>query len=139
MRENQLIEVAGTDDYVSRGAHKLNAALDAFGIPVEGRIALDAGISTGGFTQVLLERGAARVIGVDVGHGQLSPLLATEERLTLVEGFNVRDMTSVVAGRGIRHHRSTRPGGGRPLVHLASAGAAGARRAQPSTTPISCC
>ncbi|WP_167756938.1 TlyA family RNA methyltransferase [Leifsonia flava] len=99
VRENQLIEVAGTDDYVSRGAHKLNAALDAFGLSAEGRIALDAGISTGGFTQVLLERGAARVIGIDVGHGQLSPLLATEERLALVEGFNVRDMSpSSLAG-----------------------------------------
>ena len=65
-----------TDHYVSRGAHKLIAALDAFEVPVAGRTVLDAGASTGGFSQVLLERGAAQVIAVDVGHGQLAPELA---------------------------------------------------------------
>ncbi|MGO7983933.1 SAM-dependent methyltransferase, partial [Rhizobium johnstonii] len=62
-------------NYVSRGAHKLIAALDEFHVEVDGRIALDAGASTGGFSQVLLERGAALVLAVDVGHGQLSPEL----------------------------------------------------------------
>ena len=94
VRDNQLIEVAATDHYVSRGAHKLIAALDAFALPVQGRTVLDAGASTGGFSQVLLERGAARVLAVDVGHGQLAPLLAAEPRLTLVEGFNLRYSTA---------------------------------------------
>jgi 23S rRNA (cytidine1920-2'-O)/16S rRNA (cytidine1409-2'-O)-methyltransferase len=94
VRDNQVIEVAATDHYVSRGAHKLNAALDAFDLPVAGRTVLDAGASTGGFSQVLLERGAAQVIAVDVGHGQLAAQLALEPRLALVEGFNLRYATA---------------------------------------------
>jgi 23S rRNA (cytidine1920-2'-O)/16S rRNA (cytidine1409-2'-O)-methyltransferase len=90
VEEDQSLSVTGIDHYVSRGAHKLIAALDAFDVPVEGRLALDAGASTGGFSQVLLERGVSRVIAVDVGHGQLAPSLALEPRLTLVEGFNLR-------------------------------------------------
>ncbi|WP_343062671.1 TlyA family RNA methyltransferase [Glaciibacter psychrotolerans] len=107
VRANQLIEVAPTDHYVSRGAHKLLAALDAFELSVAGRTALDAGASTGGFSQVLLERGASQVIAVDVGHGQLAPELALEPRLVLVEGFNVRyaSAESLAAASGI----STRP------------------------------
>jgi 23S rRNA (cytidine1920-2'-O)/16S rRNA (cytidine1409-2'-O)-methyltransferase len=92
--EGQDIRVAGADHYVSRGAHKLLAALDAFAIDPAGRIALDAGASTGGFSQVLLERGAARVIAVDVGHGQLSPALAGEDRLESYEGVNVRSLSA---------------------------------------------
>lgn len=92
--DEQSVEVAGADHYVSRGAHKLIAALDAFEVPVAGRLALDAGASTGGFSQVLLERGAARVIAVDVGHGQLAPELAREERLESFEGVNVRSLTA---------------------------------------------
>jgi len=92
--EEQSVEVAGADHYVSRGAHKLIAALDAFDVPVAGRLALDAGASTGGFSQVLLERGAARVIAVDVGHGQLAPQLLLEERLASFEGVNVRSLTA---------------------------------------------
>lgn len=91
---SHTIEVAGADHYVSRAAHKLIAGLDAFDVTVEGRTVLDAGASTGGFSQVLLERGASRVLAVDVGHGQLAPELAGQERLTLVEGFNVRYMTA---------------------------------------------
>ncbi|WP_348786945.1 TlyA family RNA methyltransferase [Leifsonia sp. NPDC080035] len=91
--EDAVIEVAGADHYVSRGAHKLIAALDAFDIPVADRVALDAGASTGGFSQVLLERGAGRVIAVDVGHGQLAPALAGEARLESYEGVNVRSLT----------------------------------------------
>lgn len=87
------ITVAGSDHYVSRAAHKLIAALDGFEVPVEGRIALDMGASTGGFTQVLRERGAARVLAVDVGHDQLAPAIAADPGVTAVEGYNVRHMT----------------------------------------------
>jgi len=62
----------GERGWVSRGAHKLIGALDAFGIPVAGRRCLDAGASTGGFTEVLLDRGAAQVVAADVGYGQLA-------------------------------------------------------------------
>ncbi|PKI93287.1 TlyA family rRNA (cytidine-2'-O)-methyltransferase [Actinomycetales bacterium SN12] len=88
------LRVDGGDHYVSRAAHKLLAALDGFGIPVEGRLALDMGASTGGFTQVLRERGARRVLAVDVGHGQLSPQIAADPAVTAVEGFNVRHMSA---------------------------------------------
>lgn len=92
--DSQRIEVAGADHYVSRAAHKLIAALDAFPVDVAGRTVLDAGASTGGFSQVLLERGAHRVIAIDVGHGQLAPQLLTEPRLTVLEGVNARDLTA---------------------------------------------
>lgn len=92
--DGQDVRVAGADHYVSRGAHKLIAALDAFAIDPAGRVALDAGASTGGFSQVLLERGAARVIAVDVGHGQLSPALEEAERLESYEGVNVRSLSA---------------------------------------------
>lgn len=88
------LTVAHADGYVSRGAHKLIAALDGFGIPVDGRLALDMGASTGGFTQVLRERGARKVLAVDVGHGQLAASIAADEGVTSVEGFNVRHMTA---------------------------------------------
>ena len=94
VRDEQRIEIAGADHYVSRGAHKLIGALDAFRVHVAGRVALDAGASTGGFSQVLLERGAATVIAVDVGHGQLSPSLADDPRLRSFEGVNVRTLTA---------------------------------------------
>ena len=91
--DEQVVEVAGADHYVSRGAHKLIAALDAFAVVVAGRVALDAGASTGGFSQVLLERDAALVIALDVGHGQLAPQLVSEPRLASFEGVNVRGLT----------------------------------------------
>lgn len=94
--ESQRIEVAGADHYVSRGAHKLLGALDAFGVPVEGRMALDVGASTGGFTQVLLERGASRVIALDVGHGQLHMLIRSDPRVAVVEGANARYLTAEI-------------------------------------------
>jgi 23S rRNA (cytidine1920-2'-O)/16S rRNA (cytidine1409-2'-O)-methyltransferase len=78
--------------YVSRAALKLKHALDHFGIDVTGRLALDIGASTGGFTQVLLERGASGVIALDVGHGQLAPSLRDDPRVKLVEGLNARDL-----------------------------------------------
>lgn len=88
------ITIAGSDHYVGRAAHKLIAGLDGFGIPVDGLLALDMGASTGGFTQVLRERGARKVLAVDVGHGQLAPSIAADPGVVAVEGFNVRYMTS---------------------------------------------
>jgi 23S rRNA (cytidine1920-2'-O)/16S rRNA (cytidine1409-2'-O)-methyltransferase len=79
--------------YVSRAALKLVAGLDAFGFDPAGLVALDLGASTGGFTQVLLERGAARVWAVDVGHGQFDRGLRADARVRLREGLNARDLT----------------------------------------------
>ena len=80
-------------DYVSRGAHKLIGALDAFALDVAGRRALDAGASTGGFTDVLLRRGIAAVLAVDVGYGQLAWPIRSDDRVTVLERTNVRDLT----------------------------------------------
>lgn len=91
--DTDTLKVAGADHYVSRGAHKLIAALDAFPVTVQGRTALDVGASTGGFSQVLVERGARTVLAVDVGHGQLSPELASEPRVRSREGVNARDLS----------------------------------------------
>lgn len=94
------ISVTGTpdDDYVSRGAHKLIGALERFAVPVDGRRCLDAGASTGGFTDVLLRRGAADVVAVDVGYGQLAWRLRNDERVTVHDRTNVRDLTSAQIG-----------------------------------------
>jgi 23S rRNA (cytidine1920-2'-O)/16S rRNA (cytidine1409-2'-O)-methyltransferase len=88
--EDAVITVAEADHYVSRAAHKLIAALDGFGVDPAGLTALDVGASTGGFTQVLLERGADHVIALDVGHGQLVPEIADDPRVTVAEGVNAR-------------------------------------------------
>ncbi|KQQ50939.1 TlyA family RNA methyltransferase [Plantibacter sp. Leaf314] len=93
VRPDAKLTVAATDHYVSRAAHKLLAALDAFPVSVEDALVLDAGASTGGFTQVLLERGARRVVALDVGHDQLVPQLREDERVQVVEGCNVRFLT----------------------------------------------
>jgi len=84
------LDVAPGRRFVGRGAGKLGPALAHFAIDVAGRDALDVGASTGGFTQVLLEAGAARVIALDVGHGQLDWSLRNDPRLTVLEGVNVR-------------------------------------------------
>jgi len=90
-----VVSDVAVDHYVSRGAHKLIGALDAFTqVVVAGRDCLDAGASTGGFTQVLLERGAARVVAVDVGYGQLAWPLRTDPRVTVIERTNVRTLTT---------------------------------------------
>jgi 23S rRNA (cytidine1920-2'-O)/16S rRNA (cytidine1409-2'-O)-methyltransferase len=78
--------------YVSRGALKLRHALEVFGLSPAGALALDLGASTGGFTEVLLEAGAAEVWAVDVGHGQLAPKLAGDARVRVIEGLNARDL-----------------------------------------------
>ncbi|MDQ3978641.1 MAG: TlyA family RNA methyltransferase [Actinomycetota bacterium] len=78
--------------FVSRGGEKLDAALERFSVPVAGRRALDAGASTGGFTDCLLQRGAAHVVAVDVGHGQLAPRLRDDPRVTVLERTNVRQL-----------------------------------------------
>lgn len=87
--------------YVSRAAAKLAAALDHFGYDSSDRIALDLGASTGGFTEVLLERGAARVYAVDVGHDQLHPRLRDDARVLSLEGLNARDLTTAEIGEAV--------------------------------------
>jgi 23S rRNA (cytidine1920-2'-O)/16S rRNA (cytidine1409-2'-O)-methyltransferase len=94
VRADQVVEVAESDHYVSRAAHKLIAALDGFEIDPSGLLALDVGASTGGFTQVLLERGARHVVALDVGHGQLAESVRGDVRVTVVEGSNARYMTA---------------------------------------------
>jgi 23S rRNA (cytidine1920-2'-O)/16S rRNA (cytidine1409-2'-O)-methyltransferase len=92
---------ADGDEYVSRGGHKLSGALDVFapaGLSVAGRRCLDAGASTGGFTDVLLRRGATSVIAVDVGYGQLAWPLRTDSRVTVLERTNVRTLTPNAIG-----------------------------------------
>lgn len=84
--------------WVSRGAHKLIGALDAFGVPVQGRRCLDAGASTGGFTEVLLDRGAAEIVAADVGYGQLAWSLRSDERVHVLERTNVRTLTPEAIG-----------------------------------------
>lgn len=83
---------------VSRGAEKLRAALDQFGYDARDRVALDLGASTGGFTQVLIARGARRVYAVDVGRGQLDPALAADPRVVSFEGLDARNVTIETTG-----------------------------------------
>ncbi len=88
-------------DYVSRAALKLVAALDHFGLDPSGRQCLDVGASTGGFTEVLLQRGAAHVTSIDVGHGQIHPRIASDPRVTSIEGLNARNLTAEDIGRPV--------------------------------------
>ncbi|GAA4869381.1 hemolysin [Kitasatospora terrestris] len=103
--ETSAAVVVAKDDsdpeYVSRGGHKLAGAFAAFvpqGLLVEGRRALDAGASTGGFTDVLLRAGAAHVLAVDVGYGQLAWSLQSDERVTVMDRTNVRELTPEQTG-----------------------------------------
>ena len=86
------IELVARDPYVSRGGHKLAAALDAFGLDPRGRICLDVGASTGGFTDVLLQRGARRIYALDVGRGQLADALRRDPRVVSMERTNARTL-----------------------------------------------
>jgi len=88
------ITVAQPDPFVSRGGHKLAAALDAFEIDPSGRVALDVGASTGGFTDVLLQRGASRVYALDVGRGQLADALRRDPRVVSMERTNARTLSA---------------------------------------------
>lgn len=94
----KLTVAADERTWVSRGAHKLIGALDAFGVSVEGRRCLDAGASTGGFTEVLLDRGAAEIVAADVGYGQLAWSLRSDERVHVLERTNVRTLTPEAIG-----------------------------------------
>ncbi|ABI76879.1 hemolysin A [Hyphomonas neptunium ATCC 15444] len=87
------IEAEAAHPYVSRGGLKLVHALDVFSIDVAGKVCLDLGASTGGFTDVLLQKGAAHVTAIDVGHGQLHPKIAADPRVTAHEGLNARDLS----------------------------------------------
>jgi 23S rRNA (cytidine1920-2'-O)/16S rRNA (cytidine1409-2'-O)-methyltransferase len=86
------VEVERPPPYVSRGGEKLAHALDAFGVDPSGRDCLDVGASTGGFTDVLLQRGAARLIALDVGYGQLHDRLRRDSRVTVLERTNAREL-----------------------------------------------
>ena len=87
------LAVVESEPYVSRGGYKLAAALDAFAIDPSGRVCLDVGASTGGFTDVLLQRGAKRVYAVDVGRGQLAEALRQDQRVVSMERTNARGLT----------------------------------------------
>ena len=86
------LSVRGARPYASRGGEKLSAALDAWAIPIDGRICLDVGASTGGFTDVLLRRGALHVHAVDVGYGQLADALRRDSRVTVLERTHICDL-----------------------------------------------
>jgi 23S rRNA (cytidine1920-2'-O)/16S rRNA (cytidine1409-2'-O)-methyltransferase len=89
-----VIEAAPAHPWVSRGGLKLAHALDAFAVDPVGRVCLDVGASTGGFTDVLLARGAAAVVAVDVGHGQFHPRIAADPRVTVLEGRDIRSLAT---------------------------------------------
>jgi 23S rRNA (cytidine1920-2'-O)/16S rRNA (cytidine1409-2'-O)-methyltransferase len=95
------VELVRQDPYVSRGGHKLEAALDAFSVSPEGRVCLDAGASTGGFTDVLLQRGARRVYAVDVGRGQLADRLRRDVRVVSMERTNARSLSAALLGESV--------------------------------------
>lgn len=97
----EAISLVEADPYVSRGGHKLATALDAFAIDPAGLVCLDAGASTGGFTDVLLQRGAARVHAVDVGRGQLADRVARDPRVVVHDRTNARSLTSDALGEPI--------------------------------------
>lgn len=90
---NSSLTILSEDVYVSRAAHKLIAALDQFSLDPSNAIALDVGASTGGFTQVLLERGARMVVAVDVGHDQMAQQIRSDPRVVVIERFNARELS----------------------------------------------
>lgn len=100
LRDGMQIAFEKAHPYVSRGALKLISALDRFGLSPKNRVCLDIGASTGGFTEVLLERGAKRVYAIDAGHGQLHEKLVSDLRVVSLERLNARDLTDAhIAGR----------------------------------------
>jgi 23S rRNA (cytidine1920-2'-O)/16S rRNA (cytidine1409-2'-O)-methyltransferase len=101
IEEDTELAVERPPPYVSRGGHKLANALDALGVDPRGRDCLDVGASTGGFTDVLLQRGAARVVALDVGYGLLHPRLRDDPRVTVLERTNARELTSLPFAPGL--------------------------------------
>ena len=99
--ESADLSVTSPPPYVSRGGEKLVHAIDAFGVDPRGRDCLDVGASTGGFTDVLLQRGAARVIALDVGRGQLHPRLRADPRVIVLERTNARDVRELPYAPGL--------------------------------------
>ncbi|MHB0869826.1 MAG: TlyA family RNA methyltransferase [Chloroflexota bacterium] len=95
VEEDAALAVASAPRYVSRGGLKLEKALDAFGVDASGRVVVDVGASTGGFTDCLLQRGAARVYAVDVGYGQLDWRMRSDPRVVVMERTNARYLTSL--------------------------------------------
>ncbi len=95
------VDADADDRYVSRGGLKLAGALACSGVPVAGSVCLDVGQSTGGFTDCLLQAGASRVVGLDVGHGQLHPRLADDPRVICREGVNARALTPADLGKAM--------------------------------------
>lgn len=93
VRENDSLELVAQEKFVSRGGHKLEHALEHFHLNVHGVVAIDLGASTGGFTDCLLQRGAARVYAVDVGHGQLAWKLRQDSRVVVMEKTNARHLS----------------------------------------------
>ncbi|MFN3742023.1 MAG: TlyA family RNA methyltransferase [Anaerolineales bacterium] len=89
------VSVEGARRFVSRGGEKLEAALEAFGVDVRGRVCADVGASTGGFTDCLLQHGAKRVYAIDVGHDLLHPRLRADDRVVVMEGLNARYLMSL--------------------------------------------
>ena len=110
---DEPLSVERAERFVSRAGEKLDAAIGEFGVQVEGRSCLDAGASTGGFTDALLQRGAERVLAVDVGYGQFDWSLRNDPRVTR----HGADQRAQLGRRGSAF--PARPPGGRPLVHLA--------------------
>ena len=95
VEESAELAVTEPQRYVSRGGEKLANAFEAFGVDPDGRDCLDVGASTGGFTDVLLQHGAARVVALDVGYGQLHPRIREDPRVTVLERLNVRDLSEL--------------------------------------------
>ncbi|OHB30386.1 MAG: hemolysin [Phenylobacterium sp. RIFCSPHIGHO2_01_FULL_69_31] len=93
IEEAAVVEAVAAHPWVGRGALKLSHALDLWPVPVSGRVVLDVGASTGGFTEVCLRGGAARVYAVDVGRGQLHPRIAADSRVVAMEATDARDLT----------------------------------------------
>ncbi len=100
--ETSIVLAGKRDDFVSRGGHKLAGALEVFtDVVVEGKVCLDAGASTGGFTDVLLRHGAKKVIAVDVGYGQLAWELRQDERVGFLDRTNIRHLTGEMVGEDV--------------------------------------
>ena len=97
--QTSIVLAGKRDDFVSRGGHKLAGALDVFTeVVIDGKVCLDAGASTGGFTDVLLRRGARKVIAVDVGYGQLAWELRSNEKVMILDRTNIRHLTGEMVG-----------------------------------------